>query len=78
MDPAHVAPLVVWLGSTNSEVTGRVFNVGGGRISVAEGWVAGSELADDGLTPTEHGKLLPDLIARARANSGMDGRTRTS
>ncbi|MFV2173726.1 SDR family oxidoreductase [Actinomadura sp. LOL_016] len=77
MDPARVASLVVWLGSTNSEVTGRVFNVGGGRISVAEGWVAGPEIADDGLTPAELGKLLPVLTARARGNSAMDGRTRT-
>jgi NAD(P)-dependent dehydrogenase (short-subunit alcohol dehydrogenase family) len=38
-DPANVAPLVVWLGSEQSaHVTGRVFEVEGGRISIADGW----------------------------------------
>ena len=38
----NVSPLVVWLGSAASrEVTGRIFNVHGGYISVAEGWQAG-------------------------------------
>ena len=40
--PANIAPLVVWLASAEAaEVTGRVFNVKGGAISVAEGWIAG-------------------------------------
>ncbi len=38
-DPANVAPLVVWLGSEeSSSVTGRVFEVEGGKISIADGW----------------------------------------
>lgn len=38
-DPANVAPLVVWLGSELSgHVTGRVFEVEGGRIAIADGW----------------------------------------
>lgn len=38
-DPANVAPLVVWLGSEESAaVTGRVFEVEGGKISIADGW----------------------------------------
>lgn len=38
-DPANVAPLVVWLGSEESgSVTGRVFEVGGGNFSIADGW----------------------------------------
>ena len=38
-DPANVAPLVVWLGSEQSQsVTGRIFEVEGGRISIADGW----------------------------------------
>ncbi len=42
MSPGNIAPLVVWLGSPESAgITGRVFNVQGDHISVAEGWVAG-------------------------------------
>ena len=38
-DPANVAPLVVWLGSSDSRaITGRVFEVAGGKISIADGW----------------------------------------
>ena len=42
MAPENVSPLVVWLGSGESAgVTGRVFEVEGGRIAVMEGWRAG-------------------------------------
>ncbi len=39
MAPENVSPLVAWLASTSSShVTGRMFEVEGGRISVAQGW----------------------------------------
>ncbi|KUO22762.1 SDR family oxidoreductase [Streptomyces dysideae] len=42
MAPENVSPLVVWLGSAESAgVTGRVFEVEGGRVTVIEGWRAG-------------------------------------
>ncbi|WP_405839016.1 SDR family oxidoreductase [Streptomyces sp. NBC_01518] len=42
MAPENVSPLVVWLGSgASAGVTGRVFEVEGGRIAVMEGWRAG-------------------------------------
>src|SRR4051794_30231787 len=42
MAPENVSPLVVWLGSTESrDVTGRVFEVEGGIVSVADGWQHG-------------------------------------
>jgi NAD(P)-dependent dehydrogenase (short-subunit alcohol dehydrogenase family) len=74
--PANIAPLVVWLGSPESRgVTGRVFNVRGGQISVAEGWVAGPAI-DKGerWDPAELGAVIPDLVERAASNAGMDGR----
>ena len=40
--PGNVSPLVVWLGSPLSRhVTGRVFEVMGGTVSVADGWRTG-------------------------------------
>ncbi len=77
-DPAHadnIAPLVVWLGSPESaKVTGRVFNVRGGHISVAEGWIAGPEV-DKGARwePAELGSVIPELVASARANADTSG-----
>jgi NAD(P)-dependent dehydrogenase (short-subunit alcohol dehydrogenase family) len=76
-DPANCAPLVAWLGSKDSRsVTGRVFNVRGGYISVAEGWVAGP--AEDKGARWEPGELtevVPRLVAQARANSNTAGAT---
>ena len=43
-DPANISPLVVWLGSIeSSDVTGRLFEVEGGIVSVADGWRHGPE-----------------------------------
>ena len=37
MHPDNIAPLVVWLGSEQSrDITGRVFNVWGSELNVAE------------------------------------------
>lgn len=67
MDPANIAPLVVWLGSADSkDVTGRVFEVQGGEISLADGWRTGPKV-DKGARwdPTEVGAAVRELIARA-------------
>jgi NAD(P)-dependent dehydrogenase (short-subunit alcohol dehydrogenase family) len=75
-DPDNIAPLVVWLGSAESRgVTGRVFNVRGGHISVAVGWVEGPAVDNDGRwDPADLGAVIPDLVAQAAPNAGMDGR----
>ena len=74
--PGNIAPLVVWLGSAESAaITGRVFNVQGGNISVAEGWVAGPGAnKNDRWDPAELGGVVPDLVAKAAANANMGGR----
>lgn len=42
MDPANVAPTVVWLGSSASaDVTGCVFELEGGKIMLEDGWREG-------------------------------------
>jgi NAD(P)-dependent dehydrogenase (short-subunit alcohol dehydrogenase family) len=75
-DPNDVAPLVVWLGSAESRgITGRVFNVRAGRISVAEGWHAGPEV-DKGSRwdPAELGAVIPALVEKAAPNALTNGR----
>lgn len=74
-DPANIAPLVVWLGSRQAAgVTGRVFNVRGDRISVAEGWHAGEEVAAGRRwDPAELGEIIPGLVERAQPNADMSG-----
>ena len=45
MAPENVSPLVVWLASAESrEVTGRVFEVSGGTLSLADGWREGPKI----------------------------------
>ena len=75
-DPGNIAPLVVWLGSREAAgVTGRVFNVRGDRISVAEGWHAGEAVeAGRRWDPVELGEIIPGLVERAQPNADMSGR----
>ncbi|MDT7795204.1 MAG: hypothetical protein QOD59_4645 [Mycobacterium sp.] len=67
MAPENIAPLVVWLGSNESgDVTGRVFEVEGGKISVTDGWQHGPP-TDLGRRwdPAEVGPTVRDLIDKA-------------
>jgi NAD(P)-dependent dehydrogenase (short-subunit alcohol dehydrogenase family) len=76
LSPENIAPIVVWLGSSESRgVTGRVFNVQGGHLSVAEGWVEGPAVDKEGRwDPAELTEIVPDLVARAAPNADMSGR----
>jgi NAD(P)-dependent dehydrogenase (short-subunit alcohol dehydrogenase family) len=68
MAPENVSPLVVWLGSVESRgVTGKVFEVEGGLIRVAEGWAHGPQV-DKGARwdPAELGPVVADLLAKSR------------
>jgi len=67
MDPANIAPLVVWLGSAGSAgVTGRVFELAGGMVGVAQGWMRGPEI-DKGhrWEPAELGPVVRKLLEAA-------------
>jgi len=68
MAPENVAPLVVWLGSAESrDVTGRVFEVGGGRISVADGWSHGPAIEETSRSdPAALGPAVRKLLDEAR------------
>jgi NAD(P)-dependent dehydrogenase (short-subunit alcohol dehydrogenase family) len=76
--PANISPLVVWLASAEAaDVTGRVFNVKGGTISVAETWMAGPGVEQESRwAADELGAVIPDLVAKARPNSDGSGKPR--
>ena len=63
MDPANVSPVVVWLGSGQCNVSGRMFETAGGQLSVADGWQHGA-VFDKGarFEPSEIGALVDDLV----------------
>jgi NAD(P)-dependent dehydrogenase (short-subunit alcohol dehydrogenase family) len=67
MAPENIAPLVVWLGSTESrDVTGRVFEVEGGKVSVADGWQHGPAVdKGDRWDPAELGPIVRELLSKA-------------
>lgn len=74
MDPANISPLVVWLGSPNCSVSGRVFECAGGLISLADGWQVGAEF-DKGAKwdPAEIGAVVDDLVTAAPAPFPVHG-----
>ncbi len=67
MAPENVSPLVVWLGSVESrEVTGRVFEVEGGKVALADGWRHGDPIdKGDRWDPVELGDVVRKLIESA-------------
>jgi NAD(P)-dependent dehydrogenase (short-subunit alcohol dehydrogenase family) len=69
MAPDNVSPLVVWLGSAESkDVTGRVFEVEGGVVSVADGWQHGPRVDKGGRwSPAELGDVVRRLLDEAPA-----------
>lgn len=66
--PANVAATVVWLGSADSaDVSGRVFELEGGRITIEDGWQLGATV-DRGArwNPADVGDAVRSLIAEQR------------
>ena len=66
MDPANIAPAVVWLGSAQSaHVTGCVFELEGGRITIEDGWREGPTLdAGARWQPRDVGEAVDALLAQ--------------
>jgi NAD(P)-dependent dehydrogenase (short-subunit alcohol dehydrogenase family) len=67
MAPENVSPLVVWLGSEESApVTGRVFEVEGGKVALAQAWRHGPAV-DKGerWDPAELGPVVKELLEQA-------------
>ena len=73
MDPKWIAPLITWLASPESkDVTGRVFDITGMKVSVSEGWHRGPS-AEPVLDPEQYGPVILDLVSQARPNADMSG-----
>jgi NAD(P)-dependent dehydrogenase (short-subunit alcohol dehydrogenase family) len=75
LDPANVAPLVAWLGSAASaHITGRMFEVEGGVISLADGWRHGPRV-DRGARwePAEIGDAVAKLLTEATEPEDVRG-----
>ncbi len=71
--PEWIARVATWLASPEAaSVTGRVFDVMGPRVGIAEGWVLGPAATqpDD---PSELGPVVGQLMNEARLNSDMFG-----
>ncbi len=68
-DPANVSPFVAWLSSSESKgVTGRVWEVTGGRISVMDGYREEASIdAGRRWDPAELGPRVSALLGRAQA-----------
>jgi NAD(P)-dependent dehydrogenase (short-subunit alcohol dehydrogenase family) len=75
MAPENVSPLVVWLGSAESkDVTGRVFEVEGGVVSVADGWQHGPRVDKAARwEPAEVGDVVRRLLDEAPAPTPVYG-----
>jgi len=73
LDPRWIANVATWLASAeSSRVTGRIFDVMGDRVGVAEGWVLGPQgsQTDD---PQDLGDVMRSICNEARINSNMFG-----
>jgi NAD(P)-dependent dehydrogenase (short-subunit alcohol dehydrogenase family) len=66
MDPANIAPTVVWLGSSASaHVTGCVFELEGGKIMLEQGWREGPFVDQQARwDPAQVGAAVDSLLAQ--------------
>ena len=75
MAPENISPLVAWLVSAQSaHVTGRMFEIEGGKVGVADGWQHGPAV-DKGARwdAAELGPVVDDLLAKAPAPAPVYG-----
>ena len=75
MAPENVSPLVAWLASPQAaHVTGRLFEVEGGKVGLATGWQHGPS-TDRGnrWDADELGAVIDDLLAQAPAPAPVYG-----
>ena len=69
--PENVSPLVVWLGSADCDVTGRIFENTAGQLNVCDGWQKGpiESVGDRRMTVAEAGRAGPPVDRRRAATA---------
>lgn len=74
-DPANISPLVVWLASpASAHISGRVFELEGGKISLVDAWRAGPvEDKQARWQPEELSSVVEKLIANTVAPQKVYG-----
>jgi len=73
LGPRWIANVATWLASPEaSGVTGRIFDVAGQRVGIAEGWVLGPH-GQQGEDPASVGDVVNQIMGDARLNSNMFG-----
>ena len=73
MSPRWISVVTTWLASPEgANVTGRVFDVRGPQLGIAEGWHLGptATQTDD---PADLGPVMAELMGKARLNANMNG-----
>jgi NAD(P)-dependent dehydrogenase (short-subunit alcohol dehydrogenase family) len=71
-DPEWIAGFVAWLASAESHyISGRVFEVWGYGIAIAESWQHGP-ITEASKDPTVLGPRIAQIVKFARANAGID------
>lgn len=74
MGPRWIAQVATWLASPAAKgVTGRVFDVAGNRVGIAEGWVLGPH-GDQTDEPADLTDVVKTIMAEARLQSNMFGK----
>jgi len=73
ISPRWIAVTATWLASPEAaNVTGRIFDIRGENLGIAEGWHLGP-VAKQTDEPSDLGPVMAELMSKARLNASMDG-----
>lgn len=73
ISPRWIAVITTWLASPEAQnVTGRVFDIRGDQLGIAEGWHLGP-VATQTDDPGDLGPVIAELMGKARLNANMGG-----
>lgn len=73
ISPRWIAVTATWLASPEAaKVTGRVFDIRGENLGIAEGWHLGP-VAKQTDEPADLGPVMAELMSKARLNADMGG-----